>query len=911
MTALPETSVPPATRAAPDDLVEELRGRLPALVDQALAAPEIAESERGVAEADRERVRAEVRARALRDGEDILRVTNPQISALRLARRVLADHERAGTARASRPPSPRDRTGHALVGFAAWLGLIFPLAFWQLGQTPLAGPAVFWVYAAVVVVAGVALRWAYLAVARAGQRFTGQRALAGAGWPVMIAVAVTLLLLIWRLGGSSQLAMGKIWSAVVWCVAVLAAAFVFLTVWLMTLDAGKDEEPGRRIPRAVARRTLLAVVVAGAAAYVLLSRLVPLPWADWQVWLLADAVTLLVMLGAAPLVLSPGLVPARWSPDPDRRGSPKWTANRRALRSGVEAAEARWRDAAMAAVRPVVTRHLNEAVHPAFTTTLPERLNRGGLGLMRAGDRMVDTAAFARLRALTGGITGGAIGIAGPRGAGKTTLLEAYQAGRFLGPGRQHIALLESVPVRYDARDFVLHLFGRTCAAVIEFCDDRVGDPPPRWTARLARLRPFVPLMVIVVVWVVVGFAGAAAAGQRRDFGDWMSAMWWPIVIVLAAGSVLYLSRRWRFAPAPAPAAARAPEDLAQLRDLARETLAGIEFQQKHTSGWSGKVGLLFGAEAGLTGSRELTRQPRSYPQIVHDFGEFLRATIGCAERVPGIAVPSLVIILDELDKILSPEEAQDFVNEVKALFTLDVPGFLFLVSVSEDALAAFERRGLPVRDAFDSAFDMIFRLEYLSLPDAQAVLGARVLGLPEPFVCLCHCLSGGLPRELVRVARLVTAARGTLGEVTRELVAGDLAGKVAGLRTVVAREAYDHVQASELVRHVEAHAVADAQVLLRAAGNPPIGDAGGPLWRIQLETLGYLYYLGTIREVFGDGFTRRDLDRGRDEAGDASFDTLTSVRRLFAVNARLAWLTISAFREAWGLPAVPPPEAG
>lgn len=217
------------------------------------------------------------------------------------------------------------------------------------------------------------------------------------------------------------------------------------------------------------------------------------------------------------------------------------------------------------------------------------------------------------------------------------------------------------------------------------------------------------------------------------------------------------------------------------------------------------------------------------------------------------------MIILDELDKILSPDQAQDFVNEIKALFNLDVPGFLFLVSVSEDALASFERRGLPVRDAFDA----IFRLEYLTLDDARSVLTGRVLGLPEPFVCLCHCMAGGLPRELIRVARQIIAHGGTLDEVSRQLVAEDLAGKLAGLRTIVARERFDDVLASELLRHVDAHAIAEAAALLDAAAKPPVpispAESTVALQRIQLETLGYLYYLGTVREVFGR-FTEQDL---------------------------------------------------
>jgi hypothetical protein len=215
------------------------------------------------------------------------------------------------------------------------------------------------------------------------------------------------------------------------------------------------------------------------------------------------------------------------------------------------------------------------------------------------------------------------------------------------------------------------------------------------------------------------------------------------------------------------------------------------------------------------------------------------------------------------------------------------------------------------VRDAFDSAFDVILRLEYLTLAEARQVLNNRILTLPEPFACLCHCLAGGLPRELIRVARQVIGESGSLPDVARRLVGEDLRNKRGALRTVIARGTYDDVVVSELVRHIDAHGVADPQVLLRAVRQPPVVAGAvaepGALQRLQLETLGYLYYLGTVLEVFGPGFGPADLERGRME-GDASFDTLSSVRQLFAVNARLAWLTVSAFRSAWGLAAVPPP---
>ncbi|MGH8920342.1 MAG: transcriptional regulator, partial [Actinomycetes bacterium] len=387
-----------------------------------------------------------------------------------------------------------------------------------------------------------------------------------------------------------------------------------------------------------------------------------------------------------------------------------------------------------------------------------------------------------------------------------------------------------------------------------------------------------------------------------------------PLVCLLGASSMLYLAARRRAWPAPSHEPIPpfvSPGDLAALRDRASWALDGIRFQQKHTSGWSGKVGVpATGAEAGVTGSREVTRQPKTYPEIVHEFGLFLKAVTGCLEAVEDIGLPSVVVILDELDKIVAPDVAQDFINEVKGLLTVDAPGFLFLVSVSEDALAAFERRGLPVRDAFDSAFDLIIRLEYLDLTDAILVLSSRVVALPRPFICLCHCLAGGLPRELIRVARQALAGSGELADITARVVAEDLAAKRAGLLTVVSRGGHDDTLVSDLVRHLDAHAGARPGELIAAAAAPPIAtDLPGhaDLLRLQTETLGYLYYLGTVLEVFGPAFAPADLERGQ-AAGDGSFDSLASVRQLFPVNARLAWLTLTAFRECWGLRAVPPP---
>lgn len=520
-----------------------------------------------------------------------------------------------------------------------------PILFWQLMQTTL--PAIAW-WGAFVGALFLGGACAGQLAAWAGRRFTGEWPLGGRlgdpgrlGGPIMAALAATYLLLLWRLGPSSWAAIGWFWACVVWGFGGLFTGIFVFGISVDSTEPRPGKGDGRRIPREVYLRSrglgFVAVVVTG----LLLSGIAPLPWPEWQVWAFTDVLSLLIFVLGGPMTVSSRLTPAWLSQDPTRRSSAPWTRRVRDLGARVSSAERDWEAAAVIAVTSVVSRHLNEATNPPFSTVLP-KVDRSGLGLMRAGDRVVATAAFTRLRSLTAGISGGAIGVAGPRGAGKSTLLDAFQAGKFLGPGQQHIALVESVPVRYDAREFVLHLFARICREVIRFCDERADDQPNRWRTWLARWRGAGPLLATAAAWVVVGFVGSSAInGPRPDFGTWLATMWWPLVVVFGAASLTYLARRRR-PPAvpPPPAITVAPGDLHALHDLARHTLDGIEFQQKHTSGWSGKLSLLFGAETGLTDSRERTRQPRSYQQIVHELSEFLRTTITGLSTVTNIATP-------------------------------------------------------------------------------------------------------------------------------------------------------------------------------------------------------------------------------------------------------------------------------
>ena len=114
-------------------------------------------------------------------------------------------------------------------------------------------------------------------------------------------------------------------------------------------------------------------------------------------------------------------------------------------------------------------------------------------------------------------------------------------------------------------------------------------------------------------------------------------------------------------------------------------------------------------------------------PEIVDSLRSFLESIAQTRKVFVGI---------DELDKIESDERARQFVNEIKGIF--GIKDCYFLLSVSEEAIGSFERRGIPFRDVFDSSFDEIVRVRYLKLEDATTLLNRRV-------AVSIH----GVPREL------------------------------------------------------------------------------------------------------------------------------------------------------------------
>jgi hypothetical protein len=152
----------------------------------------------------------------------------------------------------------------------------------------------------------------------------------------------------------------------------------------------------------------------------------------------------------------------------------------------------------------------------------------------------------------------------------------------------------------------------------------------------------------------------------------------------------------------------------------------------------------------------------------VASYREFVEAvTVWWRVRHP---TGRLVVGIDEVDRIAEPARVERFVNDLKAMFgTRDC---VYLVTVSDEALSSVEGRAPGARTALDSTFEELVRVPPMDLPGAVELLQRRVVGLPYPFLLLCHCLAGGLPRELIRTARKVVAARRETGRAELAAVA-------------------------------------------------------------------------------------------------------------------------------------------
>lgn len=379
-------------------------------------------------------------------------------------------------------------------------------------------------------------------------------------------------------------------------------------------------------------------------------------------------------------------------------------------------------------------------------------------GLVEADDQdFSDTKTITTLRAFIARSRTSAVALAGARGIGKSSTIRTLTADCELFD----VAVVIPAPVRYDA-DSMLRRIRRDLAMQILDQEGATGTLEKIATseARMLDLGKRRQVMlsfvagVALILFTTILRAGAIdlGIGGVAGFG---------FIFYSASMAVGQVGRRVGVRNTN-----RVNNAIAEIQHLDYST--EVTADSKITTGLDS---LMFGSEE----SASKSRRARDLERVEHI--EELRRFVmkdTAARREAGDSNPlPVAIAIDELDKLSSSESVLEVINSIKDLFRLN--GVHFIVSVSDEALESFNLRSVGRRDAFDSAFDEIVRVEPLTLDQARSVIGSRTIGFPEPLVAVCYAISGGLPREMIRLARRVVALSVELGESELEKIASVL----------------------------------------------------------------------------------------------------------------------------------------
>ncbi|XVV39734.1 hypothetical protein ACQPXT_40720 (plasmid) [Streptomyces sp. CA-100214] len=339
----------------------------------------------------------------------------------------------------------------------------------------------------------------------------------------------------------------------------------------------------------------------------------------------------------------------------------------------------------------------------------------------------------------------------------------------------------------------------------------------------------------------------------------------------------------------------------------------------------------------GTNHSASVSTVPPNYPELVEEFRELLRCI--ATERTE--AGKTVVIAIDEVDRLGADTDALAFLREIKAI--LGVPLVHYLISVAEDVGAAFVRRGLPHRDATDSSLDDIIHVQPSTLSDSRAILARRSQTLKEPHILLAHALSGGILRDLLRYGLQLRETQDKtqsyeLTDISRQLILEELAETFAGFRTLLGKLQWSHdtsgvlasfrtlssylrdpcpcVEADVLrtLDHFAFHAYG-AHPLPATAGDSshrPSDDPeiSGSARQLIDEASTYAYFSLTLLDIFStDGLERRtQLAAGHGQDGDP--ERLADARQELGISPYSARPLIDSLRKAWSLPLGPTPES-
>ncbi|WIX85762.1 P-loop NTPase fold protein [Amycolatopsis sp. DG1A-15b] len=386
-------------------------------------------------------------------------------------------------------------------------------------------------------------------------------------------------------------------------------------------------------------------------------------------------------------------------------------------------AHARHRRELTAVATEMVTAAINEELGPRGIVAFPTDAPR----LVELDTSMITPSApVAYVKGFMKSHDSSAIGLAGSRGSGKSTVMRALRNDEMLS---RYLTIIPA-PVKYNDGEFIRRLLSDIASLIA----GPLSEPAIK-RVRRTRRTAFLTTGVVGVIFALLRLLDLSSEANKID-----------IYLAVGLGMIIFSVIGVVFTMINSLASIgleSGPADIRQARRI--QHLLKWEIEQTTTSKNTFKIWSIF--EGADDDSVKAKSRAMSHADLVMELRHLLTLF---ASAHPD---DKLVVCVDELDKLDKPESLVSITNELKDLFHIE--GIHFLVTVSTDALASFEQRGLPTRDAFDSAFDVIVNAGHLTLDESVAVVKARAAGFAPLIAMFCHAWSGGLARDLLRTARM------------------------------------------------------------------------------------------------------------------------------------------------------------
>lgn len=380
------------------------------------------------------------------------------------------------------------------------------------------------------------------------------------------------------------------------------------------------------------------------------------------------------------------------------------------------------------------------------TDVVPQQENEQSLLAPFSPELFVEHRGWDGLEQILRGSGAGSYGLSGPRGAGKTWMMERALERTDEDGG---LGIWFPSPSEYEPTAFIAALSDVVAARYEAYYDSRTGHSTK---AARSRFRLYYGAGGLLAYLSIGALILTNLGGSSSIFSRFLTLSNSLLILFALGGVVLafYATRRYRDDREGLGRVRREAEDL---RRQVRYAVSATESDEVGISGAYAGIG------AGLKRARErqLVERPATLSSLIHNFRAFVRMI---ATELDG----RVVIAVDELDKMSDAARVAQLLRDIKGIF--EIPGACFLVSLSDEAARALELGAVRARNEFNSSFYTVISLPPLPPRDCVSLLHLRDPSFDPDCGLAIGILTGGISRELVRVAELVRLRSGPVPSV-------------------------------------------------------------------------------------------------------------------------------------------------